>query len=775
MRAFHQNKTAIYPFEDWAITETEFRPEHHHRSETVFSLGNGYMGLRGNFEESCPSGVPSTPGTYINGFYETEPIIYGEFAPAQPKEYQTMINVTAWIPVEVWLDGERFAMDQGTVHRYRRSLDMYRGVLSRHLVWENSRGSQVEIHFQRFVSQTNQHLGVLRCTVTPLTDAQSLKLISKVDGAVTNHYHLRHTPLSVQSTEMDNNTGWLHSRTQNTQFSLLCGCTHDLHSTAAEPPPLQVASHAANEYLHWEVEWSPRRHVPLTMDKYAVLGTERDMGPDELKPVLEQVLHTAAATGYEPLLEEHARCWADYWQDTDVQIQGDPQLQQGFRFNAFHLFQSAGRSGQTNVAAKGLTGEYYEGHYFWDTETYIIPFFLYSQPGLVKKLLTYRYQVLDQARDNARRMRSRGALYAWRTIDGREASGNFLGSTVQYHINADIAYAIHKYMEATEDMQFLEDYGAEILFETARCWADRGFFSPRHNGQYCINEVCGPDEYKPGVNNNCYTNYMAKFNLELAVKAHETLRRQKPEVLHSLSQKIELDRTEIDQWQRCADNMYLPYDEELGIHPQDDSFLYKDPIDVDAIPEDDIPLVGNWHPLVIWRYQIIKQADVVLLQFLLSHEFTLSEKKRDFDYYEPKTTHDSSLSPAIYSIAAAEIGYHDYAANYFRQTARLDLDDYNKNAWQGVHTACMAGSWMCVVNGFAGMRTTRGRLSFKPMLPAHWEGYAFKIKFKGRQLELRVRPGTVTYSLLGGDSLEFDHNGQKATLHRSEDLHFSLK
>ncbi len=773
MRSFHMNKEAIYPLEAWNVTEPVYAPEYTHRSETVFALGNGYMGVRGNFEEGAPKDTESTPGTYINGFYETEPIIYGEFAPNQPQEFQTMINVTAWIPMQVKVNDHWFSFDDGTLHEFSRSLDLKGGTLKRSLCWESPTGEQLQIDSERYVSLTQQHLGVLRYTVTPMNFSGSIEIHSWANGDARNFYHLRHQALSVLETAIDGDQGWVNSQTKNTQFQMVCGMTHAVSSTQSSWEPNQHFA-AEEQGVHWWIAFEGQKGQSYTVDKFAALATERDMTPDTLRPAMHCVLTEAAAEGFSSLLRLHQEAWAQYWDDTDVEINGDPLLQQGFRFNAFHLFQSTGRDGQTNIAAKGLTGEYYEGHYFWDTETYIIPFFLYSQPELVRQLLVYRYNVLDHARANARRMRNNGALYAWRTIDGREASGNFLGSTVQYHINADIAYAIFKYLEATGDEEFLLDYGAEMLFETARCWADRGFFSPRRDDKYVINEVCGPDEYKPGVNNNCYTNYMAKFNLEQAVQAYQHLERQHPKALAALSQRLELQSDEVDLWARCARQMYLPYDEDLGIHPQDDSFLDKDPIDVDAISDDDIPLVGNWHPLVIWRYQIIKQADVILLQFLLGHEFTLNEKRRDFDYYEPKTTHDSSLSPAIYSIMAAEIGYHEYASNYFRQTTRLDLDDYNKNAWQGIHTACMAGSWMCVVNGFAGMRTHHGQLKFRPTLPDSMEGYSFKIKFQQRQLQITVADGCATYTLVSGPALTLHHKGQSFTVAQGSSQSYSL-
>lgn len=764
MRKFHQNRPSIYPFDPWQVVETEFDPAYNHRNETIFSLGNGYIGLRGTFEEGVPASIPSTPGTYINGIYETEPIVYGEYMAKQPTEYQTMVNVTDWKGLKILLDNEEFSMFNGTIEKYSRTLDLKDGVLRRQLTWTSPKGRSLEIEFERFVSQANRHLAFLRCSVTPLNFSGPITIRSHVNGAVSNYHHLTKPAFKVISTTLTNESGVLISRTGASELTVACAVTH------RATPLTSIMGSASTTCLDFLARFEAKEGQKISLDKFVALSSSRESAEEQLGDFVERLVLRSAAQGYDRRRQHHVEFLKSYWNDTDVEIEGDVALQQGLRFNALQLLQSTGRDGKTNIAAKGLSGEHYEGHYFWDTETYIIPFFLYSQPGLVRKLLEYRYSILDAARLNAKRMRDQGALYSWRTINGHEASGNFLGSTVQYHINAAVAYAIHKYLEATEDTDFLVEIGAEMLFETARCWAHRGVFLESRGGAYCINEVCGPDEYKPGVNNNCYTNYMAQFNLRLALQARERLMGDYPEDYIRLVSKLKIDETEFALWQKCADRMYLPFDADLGIHPQDDSFVDKDPIDIDSIPQDEIPLVANWHPLVIWRHQVIKQADVILLLFLLGDQFTLAEKKADFDYYEPKTTHDSSLSPAIYSIIASEVGYPEFAYNYFLQTVRLDLDDYNRNAWQGLHTACMAGSWMGVVNGFAGMRTFGGSLSFKPFVPEKWKSYRFKVKFRGSQLQVEVSPEYTTYSLLQGGSFSFYHFKQPVTLSLREIL-----
>ena len=396
---------------------------------------------------------------------------------------------------------------------------------------------------------------------------------------------------------------------------------------------------------------------------------------------------------------------------------------------------------------------------------YIIPAFLYSSPDISRKLLEYRYGTLDKARERAREMsHKKGALFPWRTINGEECSGYFPAGTAQYHINAAIAHAIKKYIEATQDDGFLLSYGAEILFETARLWADLGYFNAGKDGKFCINCVTGPDEYTAIVNNNFYTNIMAKENLEYAYNTAVWMREYHRPEYDRLAAGIGLETEETELWKLAADNMYLPYSEKHGIHMQDDTFLDKKVWDFENIPRENYPLLLHYHPLVIYRHQVCKQADVVLALFLLGHKFSLEQKRRDYEYYEKVTTHDSSLSACIFSIVANDIGYHEEAYDYFIKTARMDLDDYQGNTHHGVHTANMAGSWMCIVNGFAGMRVYDDILSFKPYIHPDWESYSFKIAYRGRLIKLTIRSGETSYELLGGNELEIAHRNKKYRL-----------
>jgi len=537
-------------------------------------------------------------------------------------------------------------------------------------------------------------------------------------------------------------------RTVTTQFTVACGIRNVLDT------PCACEAHNADGSIGFVYKLDARRGVPVTLEKIMVYGTSLDTEAVQVVPTVLDELQEAVATGFEALCAEQRSYLADFWDVADIVIEGDDALQRGIRFNMFHLLQAAGQDGRTNIAAKGLTGLGYEGHYFWDTEIYILPFFLYTQPEIGRKLLEYRYHILDKARERARQMaHPRGALYSWRTINGEECSANFPTGTAQYHINADIAFAIQRYYDATEDENFMKQFGAEILCETARLWVDVGAYIPARGNRFCINGVTGPDEYQILVNNNAYTNLMGRENLRFACEIVTWLRQTDAAAYAALAQKIALQGDEPAAWQEAADKMYIPYDEERGIIPQDDAFLSKAVWDFEHTPRENYPLLLHYHPLVVIRYQVCKQADTLLAEFLLHDQFDHAQKQRDYAYYEPLTTHDSSLSGAIFGILAAELGDVEKAYRYFAETATLDLENKHGNTQAGIHAANMAGAWQGIIFGFAGMRA-KGGLSFTPRIPQQWRSYTFKVRYRGRLIGVRVTPGGATFELLSGEPLE---------------------
>jgi alpha,alpha-trehalose phosphorylase len=511
-----------------------------------------------------------------------------------------------------------------------------------------------------------------------------------------------------------------------------------------------------------------------------VYHTSPTASSEELCARAEWTLDRVMHQGFQQLLAAQERYMDDFWRRSDLQVRDikedrvkrtTVEIQQAIRFNLFHILQASARAEDSGVPAKGLTGQAYEGHYFWDTEIYLLPFLTYTSPRIARNLLTVRYKMLTKARAHARRLGHRGAMFPWRTISGEEASAYYAAGTAQYHINADIMYAVRKYVQATGDELFLRDYGAEMLVETARLWADLGFYSDAKGGKFCINGVTGPDEYNAVVNNNAYTNLMARENLRYATEALELLRKTEPDAYNALVHKTALEPSEVKAWLRAAENMYVPYDEKLKIIPQDDNFLDREPWDFRNTPRDRYPLLLFYHPLNIYRKQVIKQADVVLAMFLLGDVFPPEMKKRNFDFYDPLTTGDSSLSSCVEAIIAAQTGDMDKAIRYGMAALLMDLADVGGNVKDGCHIASMGGTWMMLTYGFGGMRDDDGTLSFWPRrAPEENAILRFPLTYRGQMLEIEIGLDRVEYALREGERLVIRHETEEVELTRENPL-----
>ncbi len=762
-----------YPLNDWQVVEDGFDLETNTLDETVFALANGYIGLRGAHEEgfSLPAGR-SVDGAFLNGFFEAEPIHYPETAYGFARTKQFMLNVPNAKRMRLEIDDEPFDLTGGTLHAYQRVLDLRTGVLTRRLEWTSPGGRRIEVVSERLVCLARKHVFALRYTVRAIDFSGEARLTSAIEGEVKNleagddprvGSTITAPPLALVSAEAVGDGLALIHRTRNSGFTLVSAIVHRVEQGRVARRAATLAAPEQQVTETFEFELAVGQAVSVT--KFGAYVTSRDFAEAVVLDTAAEALAAARDAGFDALAAEQKRFLDDFWAEADIVLDGDPALQQGIRFNLFHLLQSVGRDGKTNIAAKGLTGEGYEGHYFWDTEIYIFPVFLYTRPEIARKLLEFRYALLPHARTRARQMgHDSGALYPWRTIAGEECSAYFPAGSAQYHINADIAYAIKLYDEVSGDPTFLREAGAEIVMDTARIWLGLGRFVDRLGGRFGIYEVTGPDEYTACVNNNYYTNAMAQMHLAFAADVAERLQRDHPADFARIAAAIGLGPDEPAAWRAAADAMYLPVDEVLGIHPQDDSFLEKPAWDIAQTPAENFPLLLHYHPLVIYRHRVLKQADVVLALLLLGDRFTLEDKKRDYDYYEPLTTHDSSLSSCIYSILASEIGYHDQAYAFFMETARMDLDNKHGNTPYGAHLAAMAGAWLSLVYGFAGLRAFNGTLRFAPYLPGHWSHYRFMVRAQGRQLEINVDGSGVTYRLRSGEALTVLHHDRAVTL-----------
>jgi alpha,alpha-trehalose phosphorylase len=769
-RAFKFLPDDQYPVDQWRLIERTFTERYLARVETLLSLSNGYLGMRGTHDEGRPV---IERGTFINGFHETWPIQHAEDAFGFATTGQTIINVPDARTFHLYVDDEPLHLPTADLQHYERILDMREGTLTRDLVWLTPAGKHIHVRSQRLVSFEHRHVAAFLYEITVMDNTAPVVLSShlrnqqddsEAGGDPRRARALTHRVLEPRLNLADDRRAMLSYRVANSGMTMACGIDHLIETDN------QYSYHTETDEdlgkLVLVVEAEPG--VPIRLMKFATYHTSRATPVRQLADRCRRTLDRTVNNGYEELVAAQRRYLDDFWERSDVQIHGNPAIQQAMRWSLFQLIQAAGRAEGTGIPAKGLTSSAYEGHYFWDTEIYVVPFFTYTAPRIARNLLRFRYSLLDHARQRAREVSQHGALFPWRTICGEEASAYYEAGTAQYHINADIVYALRKYVEVTEDQDLLRTVGAEILVETARLWADLGFFRDDGKGTFHIFGVTGPDEYTTLVNDNAYTNLMARLNLRFAVDVVQKVRQEDADLYAVLHRETGVTSEEIAEWQRAAESMFLPYDKERGIHPQDSNFLDKEVWDFSNTPRDKYPLLLHYHPLVIYRFQVIKQADIVLAMFLLGHEFSRDQKRRNFDYYDPLTTGDSSLSPSIQCIIAAELGYEDKAIEYFRNAAFMDLADVAGNTADGVHVASSGGVWMAAVYGFGGLRDSDGGLSFDPRLPRTWDGLSFPLQVRGQRLTVELTHDEAMYHLADGDAMVITHQGKQVELAAGE-------
>lgn len=769
----------IYPPDEWNMVEKQFMPDLLQQGETMFAVGNGYLGMRGTFEEGGPIGQN---GTFINGFYEAWEILYPERAYGLATHGQTIVNVTDTKIIKLYVDDEPFWLPHAHVLSFDRRLNMKSGTLDRTILWETPAGKQVSITSRRLVSFEHRHLAAILYEVTMLNAAAPVVISSEMIANEPPAHQMNHDPRQAKvftgkvlhpraSYAREPRIVLCHS-TAKSKMILSCAIDHRIETHCA----VSWQTHSTEDAGQAVVTIDAQPGQPITLMKYMAYHTSRTAPPEEMCARVERTLDRGVADGFTELLREQERYMEDFWQRSDVQITVDSttakrsttEVQQAIRFNLFHVLQASARADTTGVPAKGLTGQAYEGHYFWDAEIYVLPFLIYTAPRVAKNLLRFRHGLLDLARARARQLNQKGAMFPWRTINGEEASAYYAAGTAQYHINADIMYALKKYVQATGDEEFLFHEGVEMLVETARLWRDLGFYSDRREGKFCIHGVTGPDEYNTVVDNNAYTNLMARENLRYAVDTVETLRDRRPDLYTALAHKTRLEASEVAEWKRAADDMYIPYDSRLGITPQDDEFLEQRRWDFAHTPPEKFPLLLFYHPLTIYRHQVIKQADVVLAMLLLPHEFSADLKQRNFEFYDPLTTGDSSLSACIQSIIAVEAGDMAKAVEYARVAALMDLGDVAGNVKDGCHIASMGGVWMIFVYGFAGLRDYTGQLCFRPRIPRTLQRLRFQLIFNTQVLEVDASRTATRYTLRKGSGLTIQHEGDAIRLSPDE-------
>jgi alpha,alpha-trehalose phosphorylase len=748
-------KHPAFAVEPWAIRETELDLDRLAQTESVFALANGHIGVRGNLDEGEPSGLP---GTYLAGFYEVQPMPYAEPAYGNPEAGQTIINVTNGKIIRLLVEDEPFDIRYGELRHHERVLDLRAGVLRRTLEWVSPTGRAVRIASTRLVSFAQRAVVAIQYEVETLDGETPVvlqsELVANEQVPVTKNdpraAAALESPLrSVFFGDSDVRAMLEHS-TRSSGLTMAAAMDHVVEG----PAGTTSSAESFEDIGRLTVTSDLVPGEPLRLVKFVAYGWSAQRSPPALIDQVAAAASEARHSGWEGLLAAQRAYLDDFWDRGDVEIGGDPELQLALRFCLFHTLQAGARAEQRAIAAKGLTGPGYDGHAFWDTESFVLPVLTYTAPNAARDALCWRHLTLDIARERAASLGLKGAAFAWRTIRGQECSGYWPAGIAAFHVNADIADAVLRYWAASDDDAFSSGPGLELLIETARLWRSLGHHDA--SGRFRIDGVTGPDEYSAIADNNVYTNLMAERNLRAAFDAVERQPRRAAE--------LGVDAEEAAAWRDAAKAMFVPYDSELAVHPQAETFTQHEVWNFNATTPEEYPLLLHFPYFDLYRKQVTKQADLVLALHLRGDAFDDEQKARDFAYYERLTVRDSSLSACTQAVIAAEVGHLELAYDYLSEAALIDLDDLQHNTRDGLHIASLAGTWIGAVAGFGGMRDHDGVLSFSPRLPQALSGLKFRLSFRGRRLLVDVEHKRVTYSLLEGYSLEIVHHGRRATV-----------
>ena len=751
-------KQAAYGVEPWSLRESGLNMDLLAQSESVFALSNGHIGLRGNLDEGEPHGLP---GTYLNSFYEQRPLPYAEAGYGYPESGQTVINVTNGKLIRLLVDDEPFDIRYGSLNSHERVLDLRAGTLTRRVDWTSPAGSRVRVTSVRIVSLTQRAIAAIRYTVEPVEG--TLRLVAQSEivaneqmpdaGRDPRAAAALEAPLVSEQYGADNDGQCRAILVHSTRVSglrIAAGMLHDVHG----PARMSVHSEAYPDVGRATVAAEVPLGEKLEIVKYIGYGWSSTRSRPAVADQVAAALALARLTGWDQILSEQHAYLDNFWAGADVEVTGDPEIQQAVRFALFQVLQSAARAEVRPVAAKGLTGPGYDGHTFWDTETFVLPVLTYTQPTAAADVLRWRHSVLPLARERASDLGLKGAAFPWRTIDGQECSGYWPAGTAAFHINADIADAVISYIHATGDEKFEREVGAEVLVETARLWRSLGHHDAE--GRFRIDGVTGPDEYSAVKDNNVFTNLMAQRNMWAAADVAEKH--------EDIARSLDVSTEEAAEWRDAANAIMIPYDERLGVHPQHEGFTQHAVWDFGHTPEENYPLLLHYPYFDLYRKQVVKQADLVLAIQMRGDAFTAEQKARDFAYYEPLTVRDSSLSACTQAVVAAEVGQLELAHEYLAEAALMDLRDVERNTRDGMHMASLAGAWIALVAGFGGMRHIQDTLSFSPRLPNGFSRMKFHMRFRGRLLRCTVTRHEATYELVAGEPMVFYHHGDQQRL-----------
>ena len=755
------NQDYIKP-NNWSIIEEGFDKNSVKSSESLFSIGNGAMGQRANFEEKYSG--KTFQGSYIAGIYYPDKTKVGWWKNGYPEYFAKVLNAPNWIGIDIEINGE--ALDLNTckaVNNFRRELNMKEGWYSRSFEATLQNDTEISVKIRRFLSLDIDELGVIKYEIKPLNKDSKIVFKPYIDAGVTNEdanwEEKFWEPISVKNY---GNTGFVTAQTFKTHFVATTFMQNNIFINGNNQNAIPDNNHSDSEKIQFDYIVNANKGDVISIEKMG--GYTVSLNHIDTESAAINVIDTALAFGYHQLLEKQIQAWAKIWEMSDITIDGDIKAQQGIRFNIFQLNQTyLGKDSRLNIGPKGFTGEKYGGSTYWDTEAYCIPFYMATKDqNVARNLLTYRYNQLDKAIENAAKLgfNNGAALYPMVTMNGEECHNEWEITFEEIHRNGAIAFAIFNYYRFTGDYSYIPEKGLEVLIGIARFWHQRATFSTNKN-QYVILGVTGPNEYENNVNNNFYTNYIAKWCLDYTYEQIQKVAMEYPSDHKRISEKVAISDAELQSWKIVSDNMYFPFSKELDVYLQQDGFLDKELVRVSDLDVSQRPINQKWSWDRILRSPYIKQADVLQCFYFFEDHFSKEELKRNFEFYESFTVHESSLSPCVHSIQAAVLDKMEMAYTFYLRTSRLDLDDYNKEVEEGCHITSMAGTWMSIVEGFGGMRVKNDCLHFAPKIPKEWDGYSFKINFRNQILKVTIQQSETKFSLEGNQSISVYVNGKE--------------
>ncbi|RCT53913.1 glycoside hydrolase family 65 protein [Winogradskyella sp. KYW1333] len=751
---------------EWSIIEEGFNPDNVKASESIFSIGNGAMGQRANFEEHYSG--PTFQGSYIAGVYYPDKTRVGWWKNGYPEYFAKVLNAPSWIGIDVNVNGEQIDLYScKKVENFRRELNMKEGLLLRSFKYTLHNGGEIQVNTKRFLSLELDEIGAIEYSITPLNIDADLVITPYIDGAITNEDSNWDDKFwNISNLVVENDQAFIEAQTMKTNFHtctfMQSECLVNDQNAGLQPQVIETDNKISFIY-----NISVKQQEVFSIHKFGGYTSGRNHDKDALIAETKVALAKATQAGFSQLLSNQKKSWAKIWDMADITINGDVKAQQGIRFNIFHLNQTyLGTDPKLNIGPKGFTGEKYGGSTYWDTEAYCIPFYMSTKDqSVARNLLTYRYKHLEKAIKNAEKLgfSNGAALYPMVTMNGEECHNEWEITFEEIHRNGAIAFAIYNYHRYTGDYSYIPEMGLEVLIGIARFWHQRATYSAEKN-KYVILGVTGPNEYENNVNNNWYTNYIAQWCINYTVENIEKIESEFTTDFTRILNKVKLSKAEISEWKSVADNMYFPYSEDHNVFLQQDGFLDKELITVADLDKSQRPINQKWSWDRILRSPYIKQADTLQGFYFFEDHFSKEELGRHFDFYEPFTVHESSLSPCVHSIQAAKLDRMEQAYTFYLRTSRLDLDDYNHEVHEGLHITSMAGTWMSIVEGFGGMRVRNNQLTFEPKIPEQWDGYSFNVNFRNQIIKVIVNQNETHFELEGDEDLQIIVDEKEVTI-----------